>query len=427
MYKGIYRIISVLSIVSGLVIAMPLHADNVQQGYDPQFAGINEYLAPSGSWAVTSARSALLFDADTGTVLYAKSDQSAIPPASMTKLFTMAIVFKYLQKNALSLDQPIRIDAAAWASAAPPRSSLMFLGQGQRCSWNDLLYGLAVSSGNDAAIAAALNVAGSVEAFVADMNALARSLGMHRTIFVEPSGYDAGNRTTARDYAYFVWWYLKQYPQALRYHSAREFTYPRPENLPPGADPVLGSITQKNKNALLVTYAGADGLKTGYIDESGYNMAFTATRADFRLAGVIFGSGSEPGRTADATSLLDEGFSRFVPVWLDAGDAGSVRIFKGEKAMVSLGRQRFKTSLPRDLLAIVQPTITLDPEYMAPLSRGERLGTVAFKSGNTLLFNADIVAPESIALGPGLYQLMDELYLGIRSWFGEARPAQRDQ
>jgi D-alanyl-D-alanine carboxypeptidase (penicillin-binding protein 5/6) len=170
------------------------------------------------------SQAAVLIDAATGTLLYYKNPDEAIPPASLTKLMTMHIALKEVKAGRATLDAVINPPPESWAINQPPRSSLMFLAEGQRTNLHDLLLGLAVPSGNDAAVAMALQFAPTVDDFVAMMNREALSLGMTKTHFVEPSGISEFNMTTAREFALFCRFYLRNHPETLQdYHSVLVF------------------------------------------------------------------------------------------------------------------------------------------------------------------------------------------------------------
>ena len=254
------------------------------------------------------AKSAILIDVSNGNVLYEKNADAVIPPASMTKLFAMYVVEEEVAAGHLSYDQVIPLPPECWACNMPPHSSLMFLGQGQRVTLEELLLGLSICSGNDAAYALAYAVCGSMDEFVERMNRAAAELGLTHTHFVESSGYSELNQTSAREMADFAAAYLLRFPSSLhRFHSVLNFTYPKAKNLAPGdklqtqdfsqglPKKITMSITQENTNPLLGKLEGCDGLKTGYIDESGYNLTLTAVRGQTRFLSVTMGG---PGNNA---------------------------------------------------------------------------------------------------------------------------------
>ncbi|MBO7614053.1 MAG: D-alanyl-D-alanine carboxypeptidase, partial [Treponema sp.] len=191
------------------------------------------------------AKSAILIDVSNGNVLYEKNADLIIPPASMTKLFAMYVVEEEVAAGRLSYDQVIPLPPESWACNMPPHSSLMFLGKGQRVTLEELLLGLSICSGNDAAYALAYTVCGSMEEFVERMNRAARELGLKNTHFVESSGYSELNQTTAREMADFAATYLRRFPSSLhRFHSVLDFTYPKERNLAPGDRLAAQDFTQ---------------------------------------------------------------------------------------------------------------------------------------------------------------------------------------
>lgn len=210
------------------------------------------------------AKSAILVDVSNGSIIYEKNADEIIPPASMTKLFAMYVVEEEIASGRFSYDQEIPLPPESWACNMPPHSSLMFLGKGQRVTLEELLLGLSICSGNDAAYALAYTISGTMEAFVERMNLVASDLGLTNTHFVESSGYSELNQTTAREMAEFATIYLRRHPDSLqRFHSVLSFTYPKEKNLAPGDRPaaqdfshglpakITMPITQENTNPLL--------------------------------------------------------------------------------------------------------------------------------------------------------------------------------
>lgn len=276
------------------------------------------------------AGAAILIDVNTGDILYEKNPDMVIPPASMTKLFAMYVVDEEVSAGRLSYDQIIPVPEQALACNMPPHSSLMFLGEGQIVTLEELLLGLSICSGNDAAYALAYTICGTMEAFVERMNQVAADLGLTHTHFVESSGYSELNTTTPREMAEFCRIYLNEHPESLKkFHSVTSFTYPKRKNMAPGDTygaqdfsqglprHITMGITQSNTNPLLGKLAGCDGLKTGYIDESGYNLSLTAQRNGTRFLSVTMqGPGrnsteGQQGRVADGLTLMNYGFENF--------------------------------------------------------------------------------------------------------------------
>lgn len=297
---------------------------------------VSEVKAPAAA-----SHAAVLIDAATGVTLYNKNGNDRISPASLTKLMTMHIALQEVAAGRASLDEIVELPPQSWAVNQPPRSSLMSLGAGQRVRLRELLLGLAVPSGNDAAVAVALRFAPSIEAFAERMNQEGRYFGMTNTRFVEPSGISEYNVTTALEFAYFCREYMSFHPETLRdYHSVAEFAYPKAEN---AADPYGDDFitrVQRNRNALLGDVEGVDGLKTGYIDEAGYNIALTAERGGTRLVAVILGAPASPGgdriRDEDGRVLLEWGFSNFKTLRTASPQLEPLRVWKGRTNQVEL-------------------------------------------------------------------------------------------
>jgi len=288
-----------------------------------------------------TSHAAVLLDAETGAILYAKNPHDEIPPASLTKLMTMHLVQKEVNAGKASLDEIVPITNESWALRQPPRSSLMFLAPGQTVTLREIMLGLAIPSGNDAAIAAALRIAPSVSDFAAMMTQEARRLGMAKTRFVEPSGISENNMTTAVEFALFCREYLRQHPRSLAdFHSVREFAYPKAENVAEAFRDDPKTIVQENRNSLLHTFPGVDGFKTGYIDEAGYNIALTAQRGGTRFIAVILGAPARPNgariRDRDGEHLLTWAFDNFKTVRPPAPQIEPIRLWKGKDKWVEL-------------------------------------------------------------------------------------------
>ena len=254
--------------------------------------------------AAISARSAVVMDAASGALLFEKNPDQSIPPASLTKLVAMYTVMQAVERGEISLTDTIMPPAESWAVNIPSGSSLMFLGKNQRVTVEELMRGMAVVSGNDAAVALAIHTAGSVEAFVRQMNEAVAALGLQNTHFEDANGLSEYNRTTARDFARFCAVYVRKYPDHLaQFHSLREFSYPQPHNmLKPQA-----IIRQPATNTLLGKLDGCDGIKTGFIYESGFNIALTAQRNGIRFIAVILGGAGKS--MAEGKALREENCS----------------------------------------------------------------------------------------------------------------------
>lgn len=247
--------------------------------------------AQSAFAGLRGVKSAILVDLNTGRTLYQRNANAPIAPASLTKLMTMFLTFDAVKAKKISLNQKIPITQ----EAAKTGGSAMRLAAGEKVPVVRLLAGMAVASGNDAATALALHLAGSPQKFAARMNAKAAQLGMKNTKFKNPTGLPAaGQKTTAQDLALLCKAYLKSYPQAKRFHSMKFFMH-------------KGAVA-RNTNPLLGTVAGVDGLKTGWTVASGYNLIVTAKRDKTRLLAIVLGGQSKTARDEAAKTLIETGF-----------------------------------------------------------------------------------------------------------------------
>lgn len=371
--------------------------------------------------------SAILIDAATGSILYEKNADAVIPPASMTKLVVMYVVFQEIATGRISLDDVVALPPESWAVNAPPQSSLMFLAEGQTVTLRELLLGLAVASGNDAAVAVAHYVSGSVDKFIERMNHEMEILGLEKTRFVEPSGYSELNLTTPREFAAFARVYLARYPESLEaFHSQPSITYPQEHNLPEWHQDKEQAIFQQSTNKLLGVLPGCDGLKTGFIYESGYNLSLTAQRGKTRFISITMkgpGTGSVEGnryRVADGTTLMEWAFSCFATHFKQAIKPMSVPVLGGGKNKVSVAPAHttpltvpalFKEQSPSMAASAITTQISIPAYVHAPLQTGDVVGKVSYVLGDVVLEEVPLIAVASVEKGNGFKQLVDKLAL----------------
>ncbi len=279
-----------------------------------------------------SAKAWLLLDETSGQVIASHAATSRIEPASLTKVMTAYVVFEALNKKELSASQLVTISTRAWK--VPAGSSKMFLEPGSKVAVDDLLRGLMIQSGNDAAVALAEAVSGSVEAFVERMNGTAARLGLHATHFASPHGLpDPQTYSTASDLSILATRIIRDFPQLYKtYDSAKQFTY--------------NKITQPNRNRLLWLDPSVDGLKTGHTEAAGYCIIATARRPNGsdqrRLITVVVGTASDKLRTQESRELLEWGFQGFNTIKLYArGQAvATPEVWKGEADSLKAGFAR---------------------------------------------------------------------------------------
>jgi serine-type D-Ala-D-Ala carboxypeptidase (penicillin-binding protein 5/6) len=348
------------------------------------------------------ALSAVMLELETGTVLYEKNPDTPIPPASLTKLMTVHLLLDAAAAGRLDSDAEIPIPEDAWWTSLPPRSSLMFLGPGQYLTLDELILGLTVSSGNDAAIAAAYLISGGVEPFVERMNREAEALGLADTRFVDPSGLSADNITTARDFVRFCRLYVELHPDALEaYHAVGEFTYPEDHNV--DMPDKFHRITQANRNVLLGEYPGLDGLKSGYIDESGYNLAVTAEREGMRLIAVLLGGDGDThpeGRrriAADARALLDYGYGEYTLIRPSRTRLEPVRVWKGRLDRIKpIPGEEIVAVIPKSRLPLLSTRIEYETPLIAPILHREPIGRIVLLAGREELARFPLVAEREV-------------------------------
>lgn len=382
-------------------------------------AGVHS-LDPLNEVPELKARSAVLMDAATGMVLFEKNADEQIPPASLTKLMTIYVAEKEAESRDIPLDEPVRLPKQSWAVNQPPRSSLMFLAQGQIVSLEELFLGMAIPSGNDAAMAVALNFSPTIEAFAKMMNREAAEIGMSNTVFVEPSGISEKNLTTARDFAVFCREYLRRYPENLKkYHSVTQFAYPKASNLRPSMQNRVETIVQGNHIGLLYSFAGVDGLKTGYIDESGYNIALTAERNGTRFIAVILGVSASLGsrwgvraRDADGEAILTWGFNNFKTVRPEIPEIPPARVWKGRLNRVPLVVPESARALTvlADRADNIRCEVSVH-DLLAPLPAGESAGLITFYDGEEKIAGAELLTQEEIPAGNLFKRLWDSILL----------------
>jgi len=328
------------------------------------------------------SEAAVLIDAHTGTMLYSKNPDEEIPPASLTKLMTMHLVMKAIEEGRASYDEIIPITVESWAQSQPYRSSLMFLEPGQIVSLREILLGLAVVSGNDAAVAAALRLAPTMKEFANMMTTEARRMGLKVTRFEESSGISENNMTTAAEFASFCSQYLIAHPQSLAdFHSVPSFSYPLAANVRENRKSNPRTITQENRNTLIKIFPGVDGFKTGFINESGYNIALTAQRDNTRFILVILGApnirhGADI-RDKDAMALLTWAFENFKTVRItEEVKIEPAKLWKGRANKVELVplENLLDFTAPVNRANNLQFATIIDKKLTAPLPTGSFAG-----------------------------------------------------
>ena len=369
-----------------------------------------------------NAGACIVLDTSNNCIIYQKNQNAIIPPASMLKLVVMYIVFQEVDAGNVSLSDVVPLPPECWHINIPSDSSKMFLAEGQTVTLHELLQGLAVCSGNDAAIAVAHYISGSVDAFVERMNYEMKLLGLEESHFVEPSGYSEKNITTPYEFAIFANHYINKYPESLTdYHSLLSFEYPKEENLPKyqqgqGRTPIL----QYNTNKTLGKIEGVNGLKTGFIYESGYNLSLTAERNGTQFLSITMkgpGQGSTQGnfyRMEDASTILEWAFNSFSSVELDDVKSQSVVVSGGKQKSVSLVADIPETLTVPHIQENLDLTVTIKKSDIvkAPVKEGATYGHVVYSLGDKILQEVPLVAYESVDHAPFWKRALDKAILG---------------
>lgn len=345
-------------------------------------------------------KSHILMDAHSGQILAAKDAAQRLPPASITKLMTAYLVFEALQQQQISLEDLVPVSQNAYSQ----KGSRMFVEIGSRVSVHDLLQGLIVQSGNDAGVALAEYVAGSTDAFVARMNDAARRLGMHDSHYLDPVGLGGdGHYSTAHDIALLSRHLINDFPDYYHYYSQKSYTW--------------NKIEQPNRNRLLFSNPRVDGLKTGHTTAAGYCLASSEKRGELRLIAVVLGAEREAQRYEASQTLLDYGFSQFHEVTLlhDGQILKQARVWQGETDSVAVrAAQTVRTWLPGNAPNTVTASVDI-PVLRAPLSAGEKIGTITLRQEGKVLAVVDALAAQSVAEGGFFRRNWD----GIKLFFND--------
>lgn len=338
----------------------------------------------------TKAAQAFLIDAETGSVLYSKDADAPIPPASLAKLMTMEVVFHAVQTGRLSLEDKFYISENAWRTGgANSGGSTMFAKVKSEIRLEDLIQGVVVQSANDGCIAIAEGMAGSEETFAAMMTERARAIGLQKSVFKNSTGLPAeGQMVTVRELAMLGMHIWKTYPEFYRFYSQPSFTW--------------NKITQRNRNPLLSMDIGADGMKTGYTEASGYAIVGSVSRDGRRLFVAMSGMTSEKQRAEEARKMLDWGMRAFQKTNVFATNdlVGDAKVYGGEKPAVGLTANGpvaiFVPIANRDRLVA---RIVYQGPLVAPVEEGIPVGSLKVWVGDTLTQETPLYTAEAVGVG----------------------------
>lgn len=332
------------------------------------------------------AKSAVLMDVATGTVLYEHNSHEALAPASVTKIMTMLLIMEAIDSGKIGWNDTVVTSEAAAAKGG----SQVYLKVGETMTVTDMLKSIAVSSANDCACAMAEHLAGSESAFVEQMNQKAQELGMNDTHFVNCTGLDdspeaANHRTSAYDIALMSRELLGKHPDIKKFTTIWMDTIRN------------GAFGLSNTNKLIRFYNGATGLKTGFTSGAGYCLSASAQRENMELIAVTMGSKSSQERNAACKSMLDYGFANFALISPEVSDMPSIPVKLGKEAMVapSLG-DNTALLIDKSQKASVTTEIQVEESLTAPVAQGQRLGTLRVMSGEQVLSEVPLVAAQGV-------------------------------
>lgn len=361
---------------------------------------------PVGEFSGKS-RNAVLMDAESGAVLYQKNADELVPPASTSKLMTLAVLFKAMKAGQLKGEDEFVMSVNAWRrGGAPSGTSAMLVPVNTKVRLDELIQGIIVQSGNDACIAVAEGMAGNEDNFASLMTEEARRIGLKKSTFANATGlYAPGQLMTARELGQLARYLIHEYPGFYPIFGQREFNYRKHRFF--------------NRNPLLAMGLGADGLKTGYIKESGYNLVGSAVQDGRRLIVVIMGLATQEERKLEALKLIEWGFKSYAQAKLfDDGEVvGSARVWGGDAMFVSL--------VPKGDLMIVLPKVPASPRLKAeivynyplkaPVAKGQAVATLRVTTVNGSQNEIPLYAAEDVHVAGTLRRGLDTLvHLALR-------------
>ncbi|MBN8714120.1 MAG: D-alanyl-D-alanine carboxypeptidase [Xanthomonadales bacterium] len=348
----------------------------------------------------------VLMDYASGQIIAEKNPDARRAPASLTKIMTDYVVSAEIANGHIHLTDPVTISEHAWrGGGAGTDGSTSFLKLGSQVPLKDLLYGMIIQSGNDAAIALAEHTAGSEQAFAGLMNAYAKQLGMTNTHFVNASGYPADDHyASARDLAVLSRALILQFPEDYAISAIKEFEW--------------NGIKQGNRNTLLWRDPSVDGIKTGHTAEAGYCLAASAKQGDSRMIAVVMGASSEKARADSAMALLNYGFRFYETHKLfAAGKAlASPRLWKGEADTLPLGVSRdLLITVKRGQYDKLKASMDIPATLIAPFKKGQKVGTLHVTLGDQPLQSVPLVAVADAPEGGFFSRLWDSILLWFHS------------
>lgn len=347
-----------------------------------------------------AAKAWITVDVTSGQIVSSANPDMKIEPASLTKIMTAYVAFTAIKEKRLSLEQQANVSQVAWKT----RGSRMFIEPRKPVTVDELLKGVIIQSGNDASVALAEAVSGSESAFVAIMNEEARRMGMTNTVFVNTTGLpDPQHMTTVRDLAIIARRMINDHPEYFPYYAMREFTY--------------NKIKQSNRNRLLWADPSVDGMKTGHTDAAGYCLVATAKRGDRRVITVLVGSDSMATRAEESLKLLNWTFQNFETVKLfdQTHAAVDARVWQGKVEETKLGvSEPLWVTVPRGKASEIKPIAKRPDPLFAPLTKGERVGTLTLMLDDKMLLTRPLEVLQSVERAGFVGRTVDTVKLWFR-------------
>ena len=383
-------------------------------------AAMLAFVAPSGSGAMAAEQStgadtaaikaphAILMDADTGAIMFQRAADDLIYPASMSKLMTLAVAFKAIKAGEINLEDEFFMSEYAWRKGgAPSGTSAMMVPVGKKAKLEELLKGITVQSGNDAAISIAENMSGNESLFVKRMNAEARQIGLKKSSFTNPTGlHDPGHQMTARELAILARHIIRTYPDLYELFALKEFNYLKHRFI--------------NRNPLLGQVAGLDGLKTGFTKEAGNGIVASAKQDGRRLIAVIAGDATADDRRDDARRLLEWGFRAFAETKLfDAGEiVGHARVWGGQRMYVPLsGKGDINVWLPRNMAnQKLRANIVYQWPLKPPLKKGDQVAVLRVTTSSETMNEVPLFVAEDVEQAGPMRRGFDSILCLATRW-----------
>ncbi len=352
---------------------------------------------PAPAPPIIGAKSYLIIDAQTGRELASLDPDSALAPASLTKIMTEYVVFKALQQGQIRLEDEVTISEKAWRMPG----SRMFVEVGKRVSVQDLVLGMIVQSGNDASVALAEHIAGTESVFAQMMNQHARQLGMLSSNFLNATGLPAeGHTSTARDLATLARAMIAEFPEYYAWHATKEFTF--------------NDITQSNRNKLLWRDPSVDGLKTGHTEDAGYCLVASAQRDGMRIVSVVLGTSSERARADGSQALINYGFRFFeTRLLFKAGEEiTTARVWKSANETSRLGvLEDLYITVRRGSYDKLESTLDIPAVLEAPLATGQPVAELKINLGEQEILRTSLRTLEDNPVGSIWQRVRDSISL----------------